>query len=374
MRSLSVCAPLVCLSFVFLLDPNSVVFQSSAYAVEPNDVFAQSTLLEAGTLSVSDSLTPGTGTAPNTYLGAFDEGGYDALENLIDENDDGSTFGNDEASGLPSVDVNPDGSIRFIVTGTGDLFFEGEHEETGGYKAFVEVFNAGGSPIGEFAVNGSLLPDVADQHAFADTNWIGATYSINLNNTVDGFTGGDVDFFTFTGLNPGAMFSAETSSVGTIDTMLGWYNDAGTLVAQDDDSGVGAWSLLEGTVPSSGQLTFAVTGGGDDLYLGEHAEQEFYDLQLSIEGVGFTADFDGDGDVDADDLNHPTLGWEARYGSNLDGANFLAWQRQLGSSGASGFAAQAVPEPSCVALAVISFCLLLGRHPENCKVQNTSVV
>ncbi len=45
----------------------------------------------------------------------------------------------------------------------------------------------------------------------------------------------------------------------------------------------------------------------------------------------FLADFDNDGDVDQDDLTNPTLGWQARYGDDLDGSNFLEWQRQLGS-------------------------------------------
>lgn len=45
----------------------------------------------------------------------------------------------------------------------------------------------------------------------------------------------------------------------------------------------------------------------------------------------FTADFDLDGDVDSDDLNDPVDGWQARYGNDLDGRNFLDWQRQFGS-------------------------------------------
>jgi len=204
-----------------------------------------------------------------------------------------------------------------------------------------------GAPIDEFSVNGSLQLGMTDEHSFSDNNWIGGNYSINLDNTVDGFTGGDVDFFTFTGLTAGAMFSAETSSVGTIDTVLGWYNDSGTLIDQNDDSGVGTWSLLEGSVPGSGQLTFAVTGSGDDLFLGEHAQQEVFDLQLTIEGAGLPGDFDGDGDVDGNDLSHPTLGWEARYGNDLDGADFLLWQQEVGRSGTSGLSAfQSVPEPA----------------------------
>ncbi len=354
MRPLSRCAPrLACAVPAFF-----VLCLYSVSADEPNNTFAQSTVLDTGTLSVTDDLSPGTGTAPNTYLGVFDEFGFDWFDNLIDDNDDGSTLGNEEASGLIDIGVNPDGSIRFIVTGTGDLDFDGTHEETGGYKAFVEVFDAGNNPVDDFTVNGTLQPDVADEYTFSDSNWLGGNFSINLDNTVDGFTGGDVDFFTFTGLNAGATFSAETSSVGAIDTMLGWYNDAGTLIAQDDDSGTGVWSLLAGTVPASGKLTFAVTGNGDDMFLGEHAQQEVFDLQLTIEGANLPADFDGDGDVDGADLSHPTLGWEARYGNDLDGADFLLWQRVLSGVSGSVAALQSVPEPTSYVLCLT----LLGYY------------
>ncbi len=334
----------------------------STYAEEPNNTFAQSTVLAAGILSVTDDLFPGTGTAPNTYLGLFDEFGFDPFDNLLDEDGDSSTFGNGEASGLIDIDVNPDGSIRFIVTGNGDLDFDGTHEETGGYKAFVEVFDAGNNPIDDFSVNGTLQPDVADEYVFSDTHWLGGNFSINLDNTVDGFTGGDVDFFTFTGLTSGATFSAETSSIGAIDTVLGWYDDTGTLLAQDDDSGSGVWSLLAGTVPASGKLTFAVTGSGDNTFVGEHAQQEVFDLQLTIAGANLPADFDGDGDVDGADLTHPTLGWESRYGNDLDGADFLLWQRELESPGAPGLAtSQTVPEPSAVWLALVALISLPKR-------------
>jgi len=226
------------------------------------------------------------------------------------------------------------------------------------------VFDAGNNPIDDFTVNGTLLPDFTDEYTFSDSHWVGGNFSINLNNTVDGFTGGDVDFFTFTGLTSGATFSAETSSIGTIDTILGWYNDAGTLIAQDDDSGTGVWSLLAGTVPASGQLTFAVTGSGDDSFLGEHAQQEVFDLQLTIEGANLPGDFDGDGDVDGTDLTHPTLGWEARYGNDLGGGDFLLWQQELGAGAGSLASSQAVPEPTSFALAFVSLSLFLVRqHP-----------
>lgn len=72
---------------------------------------------------------------------------------------------------------------------------------------------------------------------------------------------------------------------------------------------------------------------------------------------GFSADFDGDGDVDGNDLTD----WKASFGVNngadadqdgdSDGADVLAWQRQLGS-GLATATTSAVPEPATVFLAL----------------------
>jgi hypothetical protein len=75
----------------------------------------------------------------------------------------------------------------------------------------------------------------------------------------------------------------------------------------------------------------------------------------------FTADFDGDGDVDGDDLTDPVDGWETRYGNDLDGINFLEWQRQFGN-GVGGLAASTtVPEPSSLILAALGLLTLSKR-------------
>ncbi len=73
------------------------------------------------------------------------------------------------------------------------------------------------------------------------------------------------------------------------------------------------------------------------------------DQYLTITTPG---DFDGDHDVDADDLAQ----WESDYGvngnsdsfldGNSDGLDFLAWQRQFGNGVSPLAAAQVVPEPT----------------------------
>jgi CubicO group peptidase (beta-lactamase class C family) len=47
---------------------------------------------------------------------------------------------------------------------------------------------------------------------------------------------------------------------------------------------------------------------------------------------GGLGDFDGNGLVDGVDLTHATLGWKARFGDDLDGRDFLIWQRNLGAN------------------------------------------
>ena len=71
---------------------------------------------------------------------------------------------------------------------------------------------------------------------------------------------------------------------------------------------------------------------------------------LVLQGAPLPADFDGDGDVDADDLSR----WQTAYGINnladadddddSDGQDFLAWQRQF--TGAQSSPLTVVPEPA----------------------------
>jgi hypothetical protein len=92
-------------------------------------------------------------------------------------------------------------------------------------------------------------------------------------------------------------------------------------------------------------------------------------VQLEVVSVPtFTADFDHDGDVDGDDLDD----WQAAYSLNAladadsdgdsDGRDFLEWQRQFGSGLGPLAASLTVPEPSSLAIAVVSVVFLLRRQ------------
>jgi hypothetical protein len=83
-------------------------------------------------------------------------------------------------------------------------------------------------------------------------------------------------------------------------------------------------------------------------------------LQVA-EGNSLAADFDEDGDVDGDDLTRCRSGFRAgtthMQGNadgdpDVDGADFLVWQRQLGSVSS---VAAAVPEPSAGMLLLLGY-------------------
>lgn len=78
-------------------------------------------------------------------------------------------------------------------------------------------------------------------------------------------------------------------------------------------------SRLDGIVPSNGQLTFAVTGYDDFDFLGAHGQQADYALELTIDSS--TGDFDSDGDVDGRDF----LTWQR----HLSVGNLADWRAQL---------------------------------------------
>jgi hypothetical protein len=90
-------------------------------------------------------------------------------------------------------------------------------------------------------------------------------------------------------------------------------------------------------------------------------------VRWRLAGPSSPADFDGDGDVDADDLT----AWRGGYGTSpgatqsqgdadgngtVDGADFLAWQRALTTPASSPLAA-AVPEPDAAGLALAALAL-----------------
>jgi hypothetical protein len=322
---------------------------SPATAAEPNEDFESATVLSAGVLLVSDELVQ----APDTFLGI-----RNFLGAIVAFDDDGSSEGNGKASGLKGISTQ-DGSIQFAVTGWGDDDFSGNHSEAGEYEVFVQTYDSFGDAANLYRQVATLQPGAVDDYSLFDDEAFLGTYDVFIDNLGDFNVYADIDYFTFTGLTPGATFTAKTldpDSVG-LDTLLGWYSDDGFFIGSDDDGGGDGLSLLSGTIPANGRVTLAVTGTGDDAFVGDHIVRGAYDLKLTIGGgVDYAADFNNDGKVNGLDL----AAWKTAFGAtnvgdadndnDSDGADYLVWQRQFGSGGASVAAASAVPEPAAAAL------------------------
>lgn len=78
---------------------------------------------------------------------------------------------------------------------------------------------------------------------------------------------------------------------------------------------------------------------------------------INAEQAAAIGDFNGDGAVDLDDLDDPVRGWKARFGVDLDGSDFLVWQR---NTTAAAVPADAVPEPATVALAAAGLVVVVA--------------
>jgi hypothetical protein len=124
-------------------------------------------------------------------------------------------------------------------------------------------------------------------------------------------------------------------------------------------------SLLGSFEPTVGQMfTILSYGGTIDLGFSELILPIGYEWDLSVDGLamslvlemtGISGDFDGSGTVDEADL----AVWEAGYGqpNGYTGADFLAWQQNLGMSSPLAVGTS-VPEPGAASL--LALCLAIG--------------
>ena len=254
-----------------------------------------------------------------------------------------------------------------LVTGTGSQL-DGREEMRVGYNGIANLTLADGgiasAPLIEINSqssvhgNGTLLGDVTNFGLVSPGTSTGALHldgaylqadngvlRIELASTLS------FDQLLVTGM---------ASLAGTLDVALlgGFTPTAGQSFDIID------WGSLDGTFSA---LNLPVLSGG----LSWNTSQLYTMGALSVD-TPFSADFDGDGDVDADDLDE----WQAAYGvsavadadsdGDSDGRDFLEWQRQFGSGIPSVSAISSVPEPSGLALLSLVGCglaLVRQRRP-----------
>ena len=269
--------------------------------------------------------TPRAGTATAVFDGKImvigGEGNglaYDTVEGLDPNTGQWQT--------LASLNHRRHGT-QAIVSGAGVYVAAGSPNQGGGNQRNMEVYNAD-APTGEPSVACALS---APEQAVVLS---GAPRAISLEHVV-GNVGAFITNVSLTGENA-ADFLVTTPGGG--DPFLIPVGGARDI-------------LLEyiGTAPLSSAML-------DVNYNGQQT------ASVEITGSFLSADFDSDGDVDFDDLDQ----WTGDFAKNglsdadgdgdSDGADFLAWQRQLGSGTRGLESAMSVPEPmssSLIILAVI---------------------
>ncbi len=121
------------------------------------------------------------------------------------------------------------------------------------------------------------VPESGSNNSFASRDFLPSG-----TNTVDGeLSYNSVDFFTFLGLDPGSLFTAQINS-DVVDPLLGLLDDSGNILAINDDKADNSvLSLLTGKVPESGILNFGVSGLRDISLTGDHFESGAYSLSFN---------------------------------------------------------------------------------------------
>lgn len=140
------------------------------------------------------------------------------------------------------------------------------------------------------------------------------------------------------------------------------------LINTDDNSIVHS---SETTTDNLEHIFFEVGPGNYKIQVshfgGGHDDAQEYALAWWAGNIT-PGDFDGDGDVDGDDLNQ----WKDDYGQNgrsdangdgvSDGADFMIWQRNFGTGVPAVAANSVVPEPSALVMLLLGLPLLLRNR------------
>jgi sulfatase-modifying factor enzyme 1 len=183
------------------------------------------------------------------------------------------------------------------------------------------------------------------------------------------------DGFDFEGdTNFDAVFSSVYEAPLPNDiTAAGVLSPYGTM---GQGGNVWEWEETEGDLVNDAVSSSRGMRGGDwdnSFSYDSLSSLSRYPVDADRGGVGFRvasiyvpilSDFNIDGLVDGDDLVDPVLGWQFRFGKDLKGSDFLAWQRHFGSAAASANASMPVPEPVSMAILLVLVGLrLFAREP-----------
>ena len=202
------------------------------------------------------------------------------------------------------------------------------------------------------------------------------------------FAGGPISQALSTVLKAGA-YELRIDVGDRLDTSFAGYSielfAGGAVLAQDSNS----------LTPSNGTFVTSLTtftALESDVNLGQTLairisvsnnssgfQTLFDDVRLAWNAASVPADFDEDGDVDANDLSRWKVGFgaigaamhmqgDADADFDVDGADFLIWQRQLGGTSATSVSI-AAPEPTTtLLLSTAAAGLRLRRRPKGPRI------
>jgi hypothetical protein len=244
---------------------------------EPNNRPTQATILNVGQLSVADSLNGDSGR-PNTLLASSDP----AFTKILAVDDNSSPLGDGFASKLTGVPLQPNGSAYFRVTGAPDTSFTGNQTQSGSYSVRFDLFDAQHNffeslPMDFEGVAPGMLDFVwFDPPKVAEPQRVGGTVDVTINNVVGPGTGDSLDFFRFSGLQPGQQFTAHLTA--NFHGLIGLYSGVSNLVAESHPGDNAP--TLTGNADSQGRILIGVSGGNDTAFKGEHVEQGQYLLTV----------------------------------------------------------------------------------------------
>jgi hypothetical protein len=156
------------------------------------------------------------------------------------------------------------------------------------------------------------------------------------------------------------------------------FGERDVLVAKYDAAGERVWQQPLGTAAGDSGLDIAVDAFGNAYVVGDTlgnfgganaGGNDAFLLKLSeVYEPPITADFDGDGVVDGEDLSAwlnsfgPHVEGDSDGDGDSDGADFLAWQQQLHRSVPGMGTSASVPEPSTFFAGCLSTLCIAGRR------------
>ena len=251
-----------------------------------NDAFAQRVIVNASHVDGSIWATIDQTPCPNDHNTVNDvdyfefvglTSGYCASTRMVETFDSAIAL-LDSSGALVQWDdykidtiVPSSGKLEFAITGYPDRNLTGAHQKSGNYTLYIDLTHNTSPPASD-GNNIFFTPTVVSSSTLTVS---GSIWSLTDQTPCSGdfVAAGDVDYYRFGPLTPGYCFQTQINS--TFDEYLGWFNNQGTLIAEEDYQ-------VTGLVPADGFIYLAVSGYKDSQFNGSHQKNGNYTLSLRV--------------------------------------------------------------------------------------------